>query len=143
MLARVLEHATKQFGLELLWCVSMARSGLYQVVYLDGEPPSGVFEVLLAVGKGWVFGSDPFGGVYVGRILAPTRPCGRFHFLDMACHLSPDDEPATHVETGEPGSDSIPILGLMCASENNQVTTLMVGDRLVDVEINYLGPLPG
>jgi hypothetical protein len=31
----------------------------------------------------------------------------------------------------------------MCASENNQVTTLMVGDRLVDVEINYLGPLPG
>ena len=120
--------------------VTMLRDGLYQVAYGVPDQAGGAREHFLAsVRNGSIFGSDAHGGTYYGRDGTPLS--GGLGLVQLACHIPPGGELVTGFEGGEVGA-AVAVRGEFDPSAFPLTSVVDVGGAPVEIEINYLGPLP-
>jgi hypothetical protein len=123
---------------------------LTQSLFVDGifeiapsarkSSPRAADRIVLVCRDGTLFGADPKGRVYKGALHPNNKRAMRRTILNAVCETPPRSKPV-------PGSArrmaiALPILGEVDPRAPRQSATVLVGRKLIDIDIIYLGPLP-
>jgi hypothetical protein len=116
----------------------MLRDGLYRLTYpIDAR---GTRETALAmVRDGVLFGSDPYGGVYQGATISIEGHAS--YRITLTGIVPPGGELITGEIAGEDGA-AFDLSGIFDPTADHQTIRVQIGDATVQVEVQYLGPLP-
>lgn len=115
--------------------------GLYEVAYYDGEQPSDAFERLLAVSRnGKLTGSDRYGGVFIGEIVADRENQAQVA-ISVSYEVPPFGELVTGFTGGHDGATAR-ISGTFEFSYPQTRSVIIVEGKPAYVEINFLGSVP-
>ncbi len=115
----------------------VAVSGLFEAVRAT-RGPSG--RLILVCRDGRLFGADPEGRVYLGRILTlshsrPKTVLRGTYQIPRRCR------PSRRPDSQSPYLQ-FPIQAEIDPSAKAQDVTVQIGDRNIEIRITYLGPLP-
>jgi hypothetical protein len=122
------------------WQVALFRNGLYQVVYCTiGHAERVCDQFIASVRNGAILGSDGHGGLYLGRDDAGPQELSAC--VQMVIQVPPDGELITGLTAG-PGGGVVSLNGLLDATADRQKTIVEIAGEAIEIEIDYLGPLP-
>jgi hypothetical protein len=118
----------------------MCANGLYEVALVGqrrSRGPRG--RALLVCQDGRLFGADPRGRLYRGRLRLYAKHATRRGFVNAVCETPPRAKVAPGMTTEM--LSVVSIAGEIDPLARTQSTTVLVGRKAVNVEIKYLGPL--
>ncbi len=124
---------------------------LYEKVTVDGlfeitrvksrRPATATNRLILVCRAGRLFGADPEGRVYTGRLWTQRKRTVLMSVLKGTYEI-----PLKHLSwrcaTIRDPSIRVPITGEVDPLARSQNVTVCVGGRPIDIAITYLGPLP-
>lgn len=119
----------------------MFADGLYEIVLSRQRlsfGPQGRALLLCRAGK--LFGADPRGRLYRGRLRLYAKHDLRRGFINAVYETPPRIRPVSG--TTKEMQSIVAISGEIDPGARIQNTTVLVGRKTVDIEITYLGPLP-
>jgi hypothetical protein len=116
--------------------------GIFEVTRARSVPSAATTSRLILICRdGRLFGADSKGRVYTGQLIAErASPIPRLS-LRGVYEMPLQRRPPWRAES-RPHSVSLPIFGMIDPHLRTQKTTVRFGASLIDIEINYLGPLP-
>jgi len=118
----------------------MGTDGLYEVSLLRRRRsfgPQG--RALLICRGGRLFGADPRGRLYRGRLRLYAAHAIRRGFVNAICETPPRVKAAPGTTTEM--RSVVSISGEIDPLARTQSTKVLVGRKTIDIEITYLGPL--
>ena len=116
--------------------------GLFEIVRArPKQPATATGRLILVCRGGRLFGADPKGRVYFGRLLTQHKRAVRLSALQGTYEIPLKRSPHRHVGEKDP-SIQVQITGDVDPLARFQNATVCVGGRKIDIEITYLGPLP-
>jgi hypothetical protein len=119
----------------------MFADGLYEIALSKQKRsfgPRGRALLLCRAGK--LFGADPRGRLYRGRLRIYAKHDLRRGFINAVCETPPRARPIPGTTTEM--QSIVAISGEIDPRARIQNTTVLVGRKTIDIEITYLGPLP-
>jgi hypothetical protein len=120
----------------------MIVDDLFEIVRAKPRRPAPATGRLILVCRGGrLFGADPKGRVYTGRLETERRSVVRLSILTGTYEI-PIRRPAMRRLHAQHPNVHVSVTGAIDPSAQVQSTTICVGGRPIDVEITYLGPLP-
>jgi len=119
----------------------MYTDGLYEIaLYRHRQPIASEGHALLVCRSGRLFGADARGRIYKGRLRLYAKHAVRKGFLDIIYETPPRVKPRRGSTVDM--QSIVSISGEIDPMARSQRTKVLVGSRIVDVKITYLGPLP-
>ncbi len=91
--------------------------------------------------NGRLFGADPKGRVYTGRLVTRQPPAVCLSILKGSYEI-PVKLPVLRRPRTQYPNVRVPVTGEIDPLARNQKATICIGGRPLDIEITYLGPLP-
>lgn len=89
-----------------------------------------------------MFGADPKGRVYLGKLVAREKQTTGRSFLKGIYEIPLKRRPLRRTLVQRKPIVRLPITGEVDALAHTQNATIRVGDRMIEIRITYLGPLP-
>lgn len=121
----------------------MLQNGLFEISYPMPLEAGGGTETLLAVCRGGALtASDPHGGVYLGQITLAASFATKAA-LSLNGALPEGEACERHCEPIQPAPAAVEIHGVVDPSAERQTAVLVVDGEPLEVEIAYVGALPG
>lgn len=115
----------------------VAVSGLFEAVRATRGPTG---RLILVCRNGRLFGADPKGRVYLGRIL--TLSHSRPKTILRGTYQIPLRSRPSRRSAYQSPYVQFPIHAEIDPSAKAQNVTVRIGDRNIEIRITYLGPLP-
>ncbi len=120
----------------------MPADGLFDIVRAKPRrTATATSRLILICSGGRLFGADPKGRVYMGKLLVRRRPAICLSILNGTCEIFLKG-PARRRSGLQGPSLRIPITGEVDPQAQSQNATVRLGGQPIDIEITYLGPLP-
>jgi hypothetical protein len=119
----------------------LSVDGLFEIVRVEQpRPATATARLILVCRGGRLFGADPRGRVYLGRLFRRKRAV-QLSALKGTYEIPLRRSPLCR--TGKRNvSIRVPITGEVDPLARSQNATVCVGGKKIDIEITYLGPLP-
>jgi hypothetical protein len=118
-------------------CAIPLADGIYAIQFEASDSEIG--HATAALRKGAIFGSDREGGIFSGHYqFDAARNLNR---IDIRFFVPPGGSLVTGFSAG-PEGDAVDIVGEFGNLDTRPVIKLNVGEVPLEVELNYLGPLP-
>lgn len=116
--------------------------GLFEIVLTrPRRHAAATGRLILICRSGRLFGADPKGRVYTGRLVTHQKRAVRMSYLRGTYEIPLKRSSVRRAWAKDP-SILVPITGEVDPLARSQSATVCVGGRNIDIEINYLGPLP-
>lgn len=113
-------------------------NGFFEVVRAN---PATSGRLILVCRDGRLFGADPKGRVYLGKLLPQQKHAVSRSFLKGTYEI-PLKRRSPQRSSRQRRSVGVPITGEIDPLARTQNATIHVGDRKIEIQITYLGPLP-
>jgi hypothetical protein len=119
-----------------------AADGLFEIIRARlGQPAPATDRLILICRDGRLFGADPKGRVYMGRLHARPRHAAPRSVLKGTYEIPLKRRSRRRTAPADP-SFAVPITGEIDPLARSQSATILVGGKRIDIQITYLGPLP-